>query len=121
MLVLFAAGLAYGQEIGDRVIATGDIKLRLPGRIVESVGKNTVLTVEKVNGEWLWLTSPTGRKGWVRRMEVKMAPSDIIPAAPSQKRGLAALSDLAAVSESAPNDDLLVRFEKTMISSVRGV
>ncbi len=79
ILVLCINGFALAQKAGDRVIAKAELTLRLSEKIVETVARNTVLKVEETNGLWLWVKSPSGKKGWVKNNEVVEAPPDLPP------------------------------------------
>ncbi len=65
-LVLAAATTVLGQEVGDTLIVTGDkgVDLRLKKETVATAPKGTKLTVERIDGEWLWVPFG-GKTGWV--------------------------------------------------------
>lgn len=47
-LPLIRFSLVSGQETGDIVVATHDLSLRVPGKVVESVTAGTELVVEEM-------------------------------------------------------------------------
>ncbi len=67
---------ASAQKVGDRVVTKTDLALRLSKKTVETVARGTVLKVESINGKWLWVKSPSGKKGWVSNTTVEPAPAD---------------------------------------------
>jgi S1-C subfamily serine protease len=84
-LALMATWIAptAAQEPGDQVIAKSAMDLRIGNMEVGNVPAGTVLIVEDVNDDWLWVRSLSGKKGWVQKNEVKLRPT--APPAPRER------------------------------------
>ena len=52
------------------VMKSIDTKLLVDGRVVDPRGEFFHYRVENVNGDWLWLVSEVGIRGWARRQDV---------------------------------------------------
>ncbi|REJ95866.1 MAG: hypothetical protein DWQ29_01500, partial [Planctomycetota bacterium] len=62
----------FGQEKGDEVVPKDDVALKVKDEVIETVGPDDVLQVEDVEGKWLWVKSPSGKQGWVKRDQVEL-------------------------------------------------
>ena len=76
LITLNLASLALAQApapplVGQKVVTKLRTSMMIGDELVPVPNAFLVYTVEKTNGEWLWLVSG-GRQGWVR-------PSDVIP------------------------------------------
>ena len=87
--LILASNPAFAQEKGDEVVPKGDVDLKVKDEVVDSVGPDDVLEVEDVQGKWLWVKSPSGTRGWVKRDKVELnedsappSPDDSAPASP---------------------------------------
>ncbi|REJ93893.1 MAG: hypothetical protein DWQ34_09490 [Planctomycetota bacterium] len=79
----------FGQEKGDEVVPKDDVALKVKDEVIETVGPDDVLQVEDVEGKWLWVKSPSGKQGWVKRDQVELnddsappSPDDAAPPSP---------------------------------------
>jgi tetratricopeptide (TPR) repeat protein len=71
VLVMSATSLAHGEstaKVGDVVIALRNSSLNVDGKAVQTVRRGTILSVESVNGPWLWVTQ--GKSGWIQAGDV---------------------------------------------------
>ena len=73
LAVLVTASLAHAQDIspwiGQRVVTKVLTPLKIGDRIVDEGTMFRVYTVERANGDWLWLVAG-GVSGWVQSSEV---------------------------------------------------
>ena len=73
LVVLLTASLAHAQDIspwiGQRVVTKVLTPLKIGNRIVDEGTMFRVYTVERANGDWLWLVAG-GVSGWVQSSEV---------------------------------------------------
>src|SRR5262245_7781257 len=79
--LLALASTAAAQGVGDQVIPNTDIDLKVRDVIVERVGPKDVLVVEQIRDTWLWVKTPAGKFGWIKRADVQRAVSPGTPAA----------------------------------------
>jgi len=65
-----ASGGAEVPGVGTRVLThTSAAKLRVGSHDLGALNAGTILTVEKVQGAWLWIRTGS-RQGWILRSEV---------------------------------------------------
>jgi hypothetical protein len=76
---------AAAHEVGDKVVPKEPIDLKVKDAVVETVDSGDVLTVERVQEKWLWVSTPLGTKGWVKADAV--VPYD--PGTPDSPEGAA--------------------------------
>jgi hypothetical protein len=79
------------QEVGDQVVARTTADLKVKDAIVETVDKEDILTVERVQDKWLWVATSSGTKGWVKADLVQPyadsapdSPDDSAPDSPDE-------------------------------------
>lgn len=65
-LVVCGQGRVHAQEVGDQVVPKAQADLKVKDEIVATVETDDVLTVEQVQGKWLWVVTSEGVKGWVK-------------------------------------------------------
>ncbi|MGQ0634111.1 MAG: tetratricopeptide repeat protein [Planctomycetaceae bacterium] len=72
-LLLLSYSQAFAQQAGDRiVVSTESAPLRTQTQTAGNVPKGVILTVQDVNGDWLWVTYTLGKgsiKGWLNRRD----------------------------------------------------
>ena len=73
-ILVLGAGTTFGQKAGDRVVVTAEsAQLRANTESTGSVPKGVTLTVQDVNGTWLWVVYANGKttsKGWLASRDV---------------------------------------------------
>ncbi len=72
VVALAVVPLARGQApswVGARVVTKNSATLRIGGQVVDDGVTFRVYTVERANGDWLWLVAG-GASGWVRARDV---------------------------------------------------
>ncbi len=82
-------GQVRAQQAGDEVLPKAEIRLKIKSEVIDTVGPADVLTVEQVRDQWLWVTTPSGKSGWVKSDAVTLRqdtapapPEDAAPASP---------------------------------------
>lgn len=88
-LLAFGLSPVFGQEPGDQVVPKASIDLKVKNVVVETVDQEDVLTVERVQDKWIWVTTAAGTKGWIKSDAVEpyiesapASPDDTPPAEP---------------------------------------
>lgn len=85
-LAIAACSSAWGQEVGDQVVPKAQVDLKVKDEVVATAGTGDILTVEQVQGKWLWVVTADGTKGWVKSDSVQpyddSAPSSPDSSAP---------------------------------------
>jgi hypothetical protein len=79
--LLALASTAAAQGVGDQVIPNTDVDLKVRDVTVERVGPRDVLVVEQIRDTWLWVKTPAGKFGWIKRADVQRAANPGTPAA----------------------------------------
>ena len=79
-VLLFSQIPAGAQEEGDQVVPKAAVDLKVKNEVIESVGVADVLTVERVQGKWLWVSTASGSKGWVKADSVQPYDDSAPPA-----------------------------------------
>lgn len=69
------------QDVGDQVVARSTADLKVKNAVVETVDQDDVLTVERVQDKWLWVSTSAGTKGWVKA-DLVQPYEDSAPASP---------------------------------------
>jgi tetratricopeptide (TPR) repeat protein len=73
LLLAVFVGPAPAQQTGERVVVvTESAPLRTQAQTAGNVPKGVILTVQEVNGDWLWVTYTLGKgsiKGWLNRRD----------------------------------------------------
>jgi hypothetical protein len=65
-VLVFGFASASAQEPGDKVVPKAAVDLKVKDTVVESVDTDDVLTIERVQDKWLWVSTAGGAKGWVK-------------------------------------------------------
>jgi hypothetical protein len=95
LLIVLACSAAFSQDIGDTVQATKAVELKVEDKVVASVAVGDSLAVRKVSGNWLWVQTKGGQRGWVLKENVQaieepaavpQAAPDLAPAKPAQPK-----------------------------------
>jgi hypothetical protein len=73
LVISLSSQSGQAQEVGDRVVTKSKVTLRVRNSAVETVPSDTLLRVEATNDKWLWVKSPTGKKGWVQASDVQLS------------------------------------------------
>jgi hypothetical protein len=91
IFLLWPAAQIRAQDVGDSVVPKSEIKLKIKSEIIDTVGPADELVVEQVRDEWLWVKTPAGKNGWVKKDAVTLrqdapppAPEDAAPASPDE-------------------------------------
>ncbi len=87
--VMAVHSVALAQEVGDDVVPKAKVDLKVKDAVVATVEPDDVLTVEMVQGKWLWVVTADGTKGWVKSDAVQPyddspppSPDDAAPGSP---------------------------------------
>jgi len=90
-VLVFSRSPVSAQEVGDKVVAKSAIDLKVKDAVVESVDQDDVLTVERVQDKWLWVSTAAGTKGWIKADTVQPyaenappSPDDSAPESPEE-------------------------------------
>jgi hypothetical protein len=73
LVISLSSQSGQAQEVGDRVVTKSKVTLRVRNSAVETVPSDTLLRVEATNDKWLWVKSPSGKKGWVQASDVQLS------------------------------------------------
>jgi len=79
---LWLAGECCGQDpaVGDVVVASAEVKLKVQDEVVATAAVGDELSVRKVQDKWLWVENAAGNRGWVDRKDVKLKAASTTPA-----------------------------------------
>jgi len=102
--LLWLAADGFGQDpgVGDVVIASAEVRLKVQDDVVATAAAGDELSVRKVQDKWLWVENAKGDRGWVNRNDVKIKAS----ATPAPVPAGATPAPLPANAESPrPADD----------------
>jgi len=78
VLGLSLAGSAFGQTKGDEVVVVSkEAELKHEATVVKTVYRGAQLTVQQVNGKWLWVELG-GTRGWIDKERVVLASRAIV-------------------------------------------
>jgi hypothetical protein len=66
------AAACFGQDpiVGDVVIASAELKLKVQDEVVATAAAGDELSVRRVQDKWLWVENAKGERGWVDRKDV---------------------------------------------------
>lgn len=87
LAVLGGRTVAFSQVPGDTVRALAPADLKIQDAVVATVPQGDVLQVRKVSGNWLWVQTADGGRGWLLKEQVQLVPnaaSGATPAKPEQ-------------------------------------
>ena len=77
---------ASAQSVGDTVTPIEPVDLKIKDRVIATVKPKELLTVEKVQEEWLWVANAANDRGWLMKTDVKITkPPGAAPESPSAK------------------------------------
>ena len=76
VLHVMLMGTALAVEIGDSVRVLHRTELKVEQRSLGFIEPGTTVKVEKINGDWLWVTHQ-GKQGWVARSDL-LTPTPIL-------------------------------------------
>ncbi len=71
---------SMAQEVGETVTPKEPIDLKIKDRVITTVKPKDVLTVEKVQEDWLWVATAKSERGWLMKGDVTIVRNP--PAAP---------------------------------------
>jgi len=80
LLVLLSSSPVAAQKVGDTVTPLETVDLKIKDRVIATVKPRDLLTVEKVQEDWLWVASANSERGWLMKADVQIAKMP--PAAP---------------------------------------
>lgn len=83
-VLLFSRIPASAQEPGDQVVPKEPVDLKVKNTVVVNVDAEDVLTVERVQDKWLWVSTSAGDKGWVKADAVQPYDDSAPPAPDSE-------------------------------------
>ena len=86
LLVLGLFAPAAAQGVNDTVTPNEAIDLKIKDRVITTVKPKDVLTVEKVQEDWLWVVTAKNERGWLMKADVtaiKPQPAAATAAKPS--------------------------------------
>jgi hypothetical protein len=90
-VLLLASSAAMAQNVNDTVTPKEPIDLKIKDRVIATVKPKEVLTVEKVQDDWLWVVTSKNEHGWLMKGDVEPAkapppapPSKASPSAPAE-------------------------------------
>jgi hypothetical protein len=84
LLLLASSTPAAAQKVNDQVTPREPIDLKIKDRVIATVKPRDVLTVEKVQEDWLWVATAKNERGWLMKGDVEPAkPSP--PEPPARK------------------------------------
>jgi tetratricopeptide (TPR) repeat protein len=71
LLIICISSVTFAHDVGDSVVVVADQKAELKAgdKVVGTVGRGSILRVDNVNGDWLWVISE-GKKGWIHSRNV---------------------------------------------------
>jgi hypothetical protein len=79
-IVLLASVAAFGQDVGDTVRARQAVDLKVENQAVAAAAAGDLLTVRKLNDNWLWVQTAQGKRGWVLKEHVEVVTRAGAPA-----------------------------------------
>lgn len=85
LLVLLTAAPVSAQGVGDTVTPTERVDLKIKDRVIASVKPKDILTVEKVQEDWLWVANSKNERGWLMKADVKVTKAPTAPDSPTAK------------------------------------
>ena len=73
------AAACFGQDpaVGDVVVASAELKLKVQDEIVATAAAGDELSVRRVQDKWLWVENGKGERGWVDRKDVARKANEI--------------------------------------------
>lgn len=90
-LLVFGLSPVFSQQPGDQVVPKSSIDLKVKNMVVETVDQEDVLTVERVQDTWIWVSTAAGTKGWIKADAVEpyvesapASPDDTPPEMPEE-------------------------------------
>ncbi len=86
LLSLLVVSSASAQVVGDLVTPLEPVDLKIKDRVIATAKPKDVLTVEKVQEDWLWVANAKGEHGWLMKGDVKVTklPAAAPAAAPAK-------------------------------------
>jgi hypothetical protein len=82
-VLLVASSPAAAQSVNDTVTPREPIDLKIKDRVIATVKPKDVLTVEKVQDDWLWVVTAKNEHGWLMKGDVE--PAKAASPAPTSK------------------------------------
>jgi hypothetical protein len=83
VLVLTSSSPAAAQNVNDTVTPKEPIDLKIKDRVIATVKPKDILTVEKVQEDWLWVATASKERGWLMKGDVEpLKPAPAAPGAP---------------------------------------
>jgi hypothetical protein len=79
-VLLVTSSPATAQNVHDTVTPREPIDLKIKDRVIATVKPKDLLTVEKVQEDWLWVATAKNERGWLMKGDVE--PAKAAPAAP---------------------------------------
>ncbi|HVJ67730.1 MAG TPA: hypothetical protein VM510_07095 [Caulifigura sp.] len=71
LLVLVTSSPAQAQGVNDTVTPKEPVDLKIKDRVIATVKPKDVLTVEKVQDDWLWVITAKNEHGWLMKGDVE--------------------------------------------------
>lgn len=110
------------QERGSRVRVLRDTSLKVEGTILGQLAAGTDLTVETVQGEWLWVRTGTGQSGWIRQTDAQVLASSgsvtsTVPSSPPQPEAQYLVGWLLTSQVITLHDQLLLLHELQQVQT----
>jgi len=86
LLVLLSSSSALAQKVGDSVTPLQPVDLKIKDRVIATVKPTDILTVEKVQDDWLWVANAKSERGWLMMADVQVTrPKPSAPDSPVAK------------------------------------
>jgi hypothetical protein len=81
VLLLASSSPVAAQNVNDTVTPREPIDLKIKDRVIATVKPKDILTVEKVQDDWLWVANAKNERGWLMKGDVEPAkPAPVSPA-----------------------------------------
>ena len=82
--LLLSTQLVLAQQVGDKVMPREPTRLRVEMEAIASVTQFDQLQIEQISQDaaWLWVRTPQGTRGWIRREDVLPVASNALAASP---------------------------------------
>lgn len=82
-VLLLASSPVEAQNVKDTVTPKEPIDLKIKDKVIATVKPKDILTVEKVQDDWLWVVTAKDERGWLMKGDVE--PFKAAPPAPPAK------------------------------------
>jgi hypothetical protein len=88
-VTVLAPAVGLAQDVGDAVTPIEPIDLKIKDRVITTVKPRDVLTVEKVQEDWLWVATAKNERGWLMKGDVKIAKPPVAQSSASTTKPMA--------------------------------